>query len=80
EIVFINLILNSIQAIGDKPGIISIYVEEDKSSIKIRIEDTGKGVPEDILDRIFEPLVTNKEKGTGLGLSTCKNIIEQHGG
>lgn len=80
EIVFINLMLNAIQAIGNEQGTISIRVQKDNIFNLIEFEDTGSGISEKILPKIFEPLVTTKEKGTGLGLSSCKNIIELHGG
>ncbi len=80
EIVLINLIRNAIQSIGNNEGTIKIKNKEENGFIVIEIEDSGPGIPEDILPKIFTPLVTTKEKGTGLGLSTCKNIIEQHGG
>jgi signal transduction histidine kinase len=80
EVVFINLILNSVQAIGNSVGKIIIRITEQVDDIIIEVEDTGSGIPDNILPKIFFPLVTTKEKGTGLGLSTCKNIIEQHGG
>jgi len=80
EIVFINLFLNAIQAIGNKDGTIKVHAKEENDFAVIEVEDSGPGVSEEILPKIFTPLVTTKEKGTGLGLSTCKNIIEQHGG
>lgn len=80
EIVFINLFLNAVQAIGNKQGVISVRVKEENGMAIIEIEDSGPGISEEIFPKIFGPLVTTKEKGTGLGLSTCKNIIEQHGG
>jgi signal transduction histidine kinase len=81
EIVFINLILNSIQAIGEKKGTIKIRItDKEDDFILIEFEDTGEGIPNSIISKIFDPLVSTKEKGTGLGLSTCKNIIEGHGG
>lgn len=80
EVVFINLLLNSVQAIGEKEGTISIRFKKDGTNIMIEIEDTGSGVPEELVSEIFKPLVTTKQKGTGLGLASCKNIIEQHGG
>lgn len=80
EIVFINLLLNSIQSIDQNQGIISIRIKQvDKNAI-IEIEDNGLGIPEEVINDIFKPLVTTKQKGTGLGLASCKNIIEQHGG
>jgi len=80
EIVFINLILNAIQSIGNEQGKITIKIQEKDDYAIIDVEDSGAGISEEILPKIFEPLVTTKAKGTGLGLSTCKNIIEQHGG
>ena len=80
QIVFKNLILNSIQAIGDQEGYITIrFHEEPKYSI-IELEDSGIGIPESELSEIFEPLVTTKQEGTGLGLVSCRNIIEIHDG
>ncbi|MBI5146567.1 MAG: GHKL domain-containing protein [Thaumarchaeota archaeon] len=46
----------------------------------IEIIDTGSGIKQENLDKIFEPLFTTKQTGTGLGLVTCKNIIQQHHG
>ena len=45
-----------------------------------KISDTGKGMSEASLEKIFNPFFTTKTKGTGLGLSICKRLIEQHGG
>ncbi len=99
EIVFINLILNAIQAIGSsssgsssssssssssdndkKLGNITIQVVEEPDHFIITVQNSGDPIPNDIIDKIFDPLFTTKYQGTGLGLSTCKNVIEQHGG
>ena len=80
EIVFINLILNAIQAIGEKQGEVEFVTSEDQDYYTIEIKDTGEPIPEDVINKIFEPLYTTKHQGTGLGLATCKNVIEQHGG
>ncbi|AFS81354.1 PAS/PAC sensor signal transduction histidine kinase [Candidatus Nitrosopumilus koreensis AR1] len=80
EIVFINLIHNSIHAIGDKDGSIKIFYKKTDNLIHIYFQDSGIGIPKNIVDSVFEPLTTTKQQGTGLGLTTCKNIIEQHGG
>ncbi|WP_445115991.1 nitrogen regulation protein NR(II) [Acinetobacter sp. WZC-1] len=52
----------------------------NKSAIRIDIEDNGPGVPEEIMESIFYPLVTGRAKGTGLGLSIAQNIMHQHNG
>ena len=79
-IVFVNIILNAIQAIDGKQGRISINLEEKHSDVIIHFENSGPEIPEDVLPKLFEPLFTTRLKGTGLGLSSCKNIIEQHKG
>ncbi|HYL65742.1 MAG TPA: ATP-binding protein [Nitrosopumilaceae archaeon] len=80
EVVLTNLLVNAVDAIGDNAGKITIRFIMNDENMKIEITDTGSGIPEDIKDKIFEPLFTTKQKGTGLGLVSCKNIIEQHGG
>ncbi|MHA7734629.1 sensor histidine kinase [Nitrosopumilus sp. S6] len=79
KIVFINIIFNAIQEIGDD-GKIKITTESKDNQAIIQIEDNGPGIPEDTLEKIFEPLYTTKQEGTGLGLASCKSIIEQHHG
>jgi len=76
---FDNLILNAIQAMNNN-GIITIRVSELNDVAQIEIEDDGPAIPEENIDKIFEPLFTTKQKGTGLGLASCKNIVKQHGG
>ena len=50
--------------------------------MQVRIADTGRGIPQDKIDKVFDPFFTTKEtgKGTGLGLSVSHGIVEQHGG
>ena len=79
EVVFDNLLTNCLQAISDN-GEITIRITDLEDGVEIDIEDSGEGVPDELLSRIFEPLFTTKKKGTGLGLASCKSIIEQHGG
>lgn len=80
QIVFANLILNSIQAIGNNKGTINIRAKKQQDHIAIRIEDSGLGISDVVADKIFDPLFTTKQEGTGLGLACCKNIVEQHKG
>lgn len=53
---------------------------KDQEGVEIRIDDSGHGIDQDILENIFEPYVTTKTKGTGLGLAIVRKIIEEHGG
>lgn len=80
EIVFSNLIKNAMDAIGDNPGTIEIKSHDEEKDIVIDVIDSGSGISEYDMNKIFEPLYTTKQTGTGLGLVSCKNIIEQHGG
>jgi len=83
QLVFSDLIINSIHAIKDK-GIIKITANKNESNEKltIKISDTGTGIPEDVIPYVFEPFYTTKtaEKGTGLGLAVAKRIIHEHDG
>jgi|GEM_PF-509070 len=79
SIVFSNIIANAIQAINDN-GTIKIRIKDDMNKAMIEFEDSGQGISEEILPKIFTPLFTTKSKGTGLGLATCKSVIEQHHG
>ena len=76
---FLNLIINSMQAIKDS-GEINIRVDEEKGNYLVTIEDTGTGIDEENMTKIFNPFFTTKEKGSGLGLSIVRNIIEGHEG
>jgi len=79
EIVLANLIMNSIQAMNGI-GTIQITLHDTPNDVVIQISDTGCGIPENVLPKIFEPLFTTKQSGTGLGLASCKKIVEQHHG
>lgn len=77
--VFTNLMMNAIQAM-DNHGDIMIRFIESNEAVTFQIQDSGPGIPEDLLDKIFEPLFTTKSRGTGLGLPAVKMIIQQHQG
>jgi len=79
-IVFINIILNALQSIGDKNGIITITTSETSSDVTLEFENSGPNISSNDLKHIFDTLFTTKLEGTGLGLSSCKNIVEQHNG
>ena len=77
--VFMNLLVNAAQAI-EKQGEIRILTRAFDGYVEIKISDTGKGIPEEDLSKIFDPFFTSKEigKGTGLGLNVAYNIIQKH--
>ena len=82
EIVFVNLLTNAIQAIGENKGSIDISISEnlDPKYLEIQVQDSGCGVPPSMSEKLFEPFFTTKQTGTGLGLVSCKSIVEEHGG
>lgn len=79
EGVLSNLINNSIQAL-DGQGEIDLEVDSDMDFVTIKIKDSGPGILDENMNKIFEPMFTTKKTGTGLGLVICKSIIDQHGG
>jgi len=80
--VWLNLLLNAVDAIDDDVGKINVVTKKFGNEIRVTIADTGKGIPQERISRIFEPFYTTKEpgRGTGLGLSVCHRMIKQHGG
>ncbi|MBN1276413.1 MAG: GHKL domain-containing protein [Deltaproteobacteria bacterium] len=77
--VFLNIFMNSIQSINGG-GVMSVNVEEKRDHYLINIEDTGSGIAEENMKKIFNPFFSTKDKGSGLGLSIVRNIIEAHQG
>ncbi|MGB4270230.1 MAG: transporter substrate-binding domain-containing protein [Spirochaetota bacterium] len=88
--VFRNIVLNAIQAMNNS-GVLTVTVKNvdlknnvlqlpDGTYVMIQFSDTGKGIPQEHITKIFDPYFTTKEKGTGLGLTTSLSIIRQHGG
>ena len=85
EQVFLNLISNSIQAMEDSGGILSVKVhplekDQNPDQYEIIVADSGPGIPDELRNHIFEPFVTSKSSGTGLGLAISKRIISAHKG
>ena len=80
--IFVNLINNAIDAIGDNEGFIKISAEKNNDKIVVTIVDNGSGISEENINDVFTPYITSKEKnkGTGLGLFIVKRIIEDHNG
>ena len=75
----LNLLLNAVEAMPDG-GTLSIKAWREDNAVQIEINDTGKGIPHDVLPRIFDLYFTTKDTGTGLGLSIVQRIISEHKG
>jgi len=74
-----NLMMNGVQAAGNG-GWVRLAVSHPAEGVQIEVTDSGPGVPEADLHRIFNPFFTTKSSGTGLGLAICHRIVEAHGG
>jgi signal transduction histidine kinase len=77
--VILNLAINAIQAMAT-PGEIVLSARQKDSFVMICVRDQGSGIPEEDIDKIFNPFFTTKDTGTGLGLSVVHQIVSQHGG
>ncbi len=80
--VFNNLFINAVQAMGNEGGQLNVKLsaDDDPEFVRIEISDTGSGIPEENLSKIFEPYFSTKETGTGLGLAIVQKIIDVHNG
>lgn len=77
--VLLNLLINSIEAMPDG-GTITVRTTLEGKSVTVEIEDTGGGIPDDVIEYIFDPFFTTKDKGSGLGLAVAHKIVAQHDG
>ncbi|WP_237385797.1 nitrogen regulation protein NR(II) [Xenorhabdus sp. Sc-CR9] len=90
EQVLLNITRNALQALGEKDGTITLRTrtafqvtlqsERYRLAARIDVEDNGPGIPPNIQDTLFYPMVSGHESGTGLGLSITRNLITQHAG
>jgi signal transduction histidine kinase len=79
--VFMNLMLNGIEAMRDIPGELTIKSERtDDDQLLISVSDIGVGLPAEGADQIFDAFYTTKPQGTGMGLAITRSIVESHGG
>ncbi|HEU4964426.1 MAG TPA: PAS domain S-box protein [Bacilli bacterium] len=78
--VFINFVKNAVEAMPNGGKIVLEASLPEPDQVRIRVQDQGKGIPEEQLSRLGEPFFTTKDKGTGLGLMVSKKIIESHHG
>jgi signal transduction histidine kinase len=77
--VLVNLVKNAMQAMTTG-GILNLQTGETSDSVWISVTDTGGGIPQEQINRIFEPFYTTKKKGTGLGLMIVQRIVRAHNG
>ena len=77
--ILVNLIQNAVQAMTNG-GNLTIETTSQKQQIKIAIQDTGEGIPQQIQAKLFTPLITTKSKGQGFGLAVVKRMTEAIGG
>jgi len=77
---FLNVLLNAVQAMPEGGRLIVATEARRGVGLVVSVEDTGGGIPEDRLRKVWNPFFTTKDKGSGLGLPIVKNIIEGHGG
>jgi two-component system, sporulation sensor kinase E len=77
--VLLNLIRNAMQAMT-KGGVLGLQTGEGSDGVWLSVTDTGGGIPQDQINRIFEPFYTTKKKGSGLGLMIVQRIVRAHGG
>src|SRR6266852_4555313 len=76
-----NLLLNSCEAVVPEAGSIKVSLSEVRGGVEIRVCDNGRGIPELIRGKLFEPFISyGKENGTGLGLTVVQKIVQDHGG
>jgi signal transduction histidine kinase len=74
-----NLILNAIEAMPEG-GVLNVAIDRTDEMLRLEITDTGRGIAEEEVKKIFEPFYTTKAQGLGLGMPYAKKIIDQHGG
>jgi signal transduction histidine kinase len=83
EQIFKNLILNAVDSMDDRTDktlTVTVTPPQGPASVEVTIEDTGCGIREEFLNKIFEPYFTDKSQGNGLGLVVIKTAVEKHGG
>ena len=78
--VFMNLMLNGIEAMSDSGGELTVKSELQDGQLQFSVSDTGVGLPAEKMDQIFSAFFTTKPQGSGMGLAISRSIVESHGG
>ena len=77
--VFSNVMINAVESMPEH-GEMTVITENDENNFIVKIKDSGQGIPEEDIIRIFDPFFSTKSSGVGLGLSICYGIVVSHGG
>ncbi|MCF8063360.1 MAG: hypothetical protein K9M82_12640, partial [Deltaproteobacteria bacterium] len=82
EQIVLNLLINAAQAMAGRPGEVGVRTRVEGIRLVLSVSDSGRGIPDAIADRIFDPFFTNRQEegGTGLGLSVTYNLVKAHAG
>jgi len=80
EHLFVNLVMNAVQAMQEAGGTLTVTTEAKDGCVVIEVKDSGKGMPTEVMDHLFEPFTSTRTEGFGLGLFSCRRIVEGHGG
>jgi signal transduction histidine kinase len=78
--VFRNLLRNAVESVGSTGGSVDVRVAPYEGGVEVVVSDTGRGLPDGVAERIFEPDFTLKPGGTGLGLAVVRQVVASHGG
>jgi C4-dicarboxylate-specific signal transduction histidine kinase len=78
QIAFSNILINAIESMETDKGELSVIVNEAPDTYRVFIKDNGKGIPPELLSKIFDPFFTMKKNGMGLGLSAAYGIFQSH--
>jgi signal transduction histidine kinase len=81
--VLLNLILNSCESMGEKEASersLTLGASEAGAHVRFSVRDSGTGIPDALIESLFEPFVTTKPEGLGLGLSIARTVVDTHGG
>jgi signal transduction histidine kinase len=79
EHLFVNLIVNALQAVSRSDGALSLASTFEGNEVQVRVQDNGRGIDPAVIDRVFDPFYSSRPDGFGLGLFSCRRIAEEHG-